>query len=449
MHILLIRLRLVGDVVFTTPAIGALRRRFPDARLTYLVEPAAAPIVAGHPGLDEVIVVPRRRGWRRVLDDVRLARQLRAKRFDLVVDFHGGPRASWLAWATGASRRVGYTIQGRGWMYTDAVPRARALTPRHSVENQWDLLARLDVPPPDRGRDAVTMIEDRAAAGRVSTRLAATGITPADDLIVVHVSAGNPFRRWPADAFAELAASLAARDPMRRIIFTSGPSDAAAAEDVASTARARLGRERERQIVSCGEFDLAELRALVARAALYVGGDSGPLHVAATTKTPIVGIYGPTLAERSAPWRPDELIAESVFVADLSCRPCDQRVCVHGDFRCLGAIEPAAVAEAAERALARAAQDAHDGADPADAGFLRDAGHRGRTNPAEAGSRTGSAHGPNRGPAEADDTDPVRHARTNPAKAGSHVVHEGPAYDANPVIQPVGSGFSRMSPRSR
>jgi lipopolysaccharide heptosyltransferase II len=407
MRILLIRLRLVGDVVFTTPAIAALRRRFPDARLTYLVEPAAAPVVAGHPALDDVIVVPRRRGWRRVLDDIRLARQLRATRFDLVVDFHGGPRASWLAWSTGAARRVGYTITGRGWMYTDVVPRARALTPRHSVENQWDLLARLDVPPPDRDRDAVTMSEDAAAASRVSARLAAQGVAPSHDVIVVHVSAGNPFRRWPADSFAEVAGLLAARDLRRRIIFTSGPSEAAAAEAVAKNARARLGRERECHIVSCGEFDLPELRALVARAALYIGGDSGPLHVAATTATPIVGIYGPTLAERSAPWRRDDLIAESVFAPDLPCRPCDQRVCVHGDFRCLGSIDAATVAAAGERALARAAREAGAGS--------------------HAVRGAGSQAGPEAG------------------------FHQDRGYNAggSPVPPPVGSGFDRMSARGR
>lgn len=370
MQILLIRLRLVGDVVFTTPAIGALRRRFPDAHLTYLVEPGAAPIVSAHPDLTDVIVAPRSRGWRRVAADLRLARRLRARRFDVVIDFHGGPRASWLAWATGAPRRIGYTIQGRGWVYTDRVPRSRDLTPRHSVENQWDLLRRLDVPAPDRARDPVTMPESPDAAMRVETRLRQHGVGREHELIVLHVSAGNPFRRWPAESFASLTGALAMTRPARRFVFTSGPSESAAAEEIARAARARLGRGREGQVLQCGEFDLPELRALIARAALYIGGDSGPLHVAATTGTPIVGIYGPTLAERSAPWRSDDHVTESVYVPALACRPCDQRVCVHGDFRCLGLIDPAAVASAAERALVRARHGrggSNVAANPADA----------------------------------------------------------------------------------
>jgi ADP-heptose:LPS heptosyltransferase len=95
------------------------------------------------------------------------------------------------------------------------------------------------------------------------------------------------------------------------------------------------------------------LRAVLDRAALYVGGDSGPLHIAATTKVPIVGLYGPTLPSRSAPWRDGTLIAESVDAGELPCRPCDQRVCAPGDFRCLTAITPAQVFDAAERILTR------------------------------------------------------------------------------------------------
>ncbi len=87
------------------------------------------------------------------------------------------------------------------------------------------------------------------------------------------------------------------------------------------------------------------------RASLYIGGDSGPLHVAATSRVPIVGLYGPTLPARSAPWRDPRLRAEAMEVHGLACRPCDQRVCEPGDFRCLTTISPEQVAAAAERIL--------------------------------------------------------------------------------------------------
>jgi heptosyltransferase-2 len=167
----------------------------------------------------------------------------------------------------------------------------------------------------------------------------------------MHVSAGNPFRRWPARSFAETAAALASANPARRVIVTSGPSEDAAADHVASEARSIAGSAAS-QIVRTGEFDLAELGALVDRAALYVGGDSGPLHIAATTRTPIVALFGPTLPERSMPWRDPAIGAAGVDAGPLPCRPCHQRHCVPGDFRCLTMISPTMVIEAAEKLLA-------------------------------------------------------------------------------------------------
>jgi lipopolysaccharide heptosyltransferase II len=357
MRILLIRLRMIGDVVFTTPAIRALRRRYPEARISYLVEDAAAPIVRGNPHLDEVIVIPLTFGARRVLDDLRIGARLRLRRFDLVIDFHGGPRGSWLSWLSRAPRRVGYTVAGRSWMYTQAVERPRELRPRHSVENQWDLLAALGIAPPDPARDPVEMSESADARARVVQRLTAAGVPPDAPIVVLHVSAGNPFRRWPAERFAEVAASLVATDPRRFVVLTSGPSDRDAAEAVGRAARERLGPAHANHVARCGEFDLTELRALVGHAAIYIGGDSGPLHVAGTTTTPVVGLYGPTLPVRSAPWRDPGIPAAAVEPGPLACRPCEQRVCVHGDFRCLASIPADAVTAPAERLLQQAAQE--------------------------------------------------------------------------------------------
>jgi ADP-heptose:LPS heptosyltransferase len=328
-----------------------VRARFPGAHLTYIVEPAAAPIVARNPHLDDVVVAPRRRGVRGLLRDIALGRRLRADRYDLAIDFHGGPRASLLTWLSGAPVRIGYEIAGRGWMYTRRIARPRELRPRHSVENQWDLLAPLGIAPPDRTAWPVEMLVDPAVAAAVDERLSRAGVGPTDALIVIHVSAGNPFRRWPAAHFVDLIVALAEDDARRRIVVTSGPSEQDAAAQVVATARTRLGPARAHQLLSCGEFSLAELRALVDRASLYIGGDSGPLHIAATATVPIVGLYGPTLPARSAPWRDPRYPTESVDAGDLPCRPCEQRVCAAGDFRCLTSIDAARVFAAANRAL--------------------------------------------------------------------------------------------------
>ncbi|HEY9466746.1 MAG TPA: glycosyltransferase family 9 protein [Vicinamibacterales bacterium] len=349
MKILLVRLRLIGDVVFTTPVIRALRRHYRDAHIAYLVEPSAAPVVRSNPHLDDVIVAARRRGARRALDDIALGQRLRREQFDIAIDLHGGPRAAWLTWASGAPMRIGYDMPWRSWIYTHRVQRSPDLFPRHSVINQWDLLAPLGIGACTPEHDPVEMIEDTDAARRVRERLEGAGIHDAHRIVVVHVSAGNEFRRWPEEAFCSTIVGLAERDSRCRIIVASGPSDAAAATRVTEAARSKLSRPES--LPPLLEWDLNELHALVARAAVYIGGDSGPLHVASTTSTPIVELLGPTLPERSRPWRDPRLGAEMVHAGELPCRPCDQRRCIPGDFRCLTRITPEQVLSAVERVL--------------------------------------------------------------------------------------------------
>jgi ADP-heptose:LPS heptosyltransferase len=239
-------------------------------------------------------------------------------------------------------------------MYTRAVHRPRGLRPRHSVVNQWDLLGAIDGWPggaPDRVRNSVEMAADPVVDERIEARLSAARVLPEHELIVAHVSAGNPFRRWPEPAFVELVTGLARASPLRRIVLSSGPADRDAAERIADAARRQLGSAAADRVVPFGELDLAELRSTVARSRVFIGGDTGPLHVAATTRTPIVGIYGPTIPARSAPWRDPNVPTEAVEISGLECRPCDQRTCAPGDFRCLTTLRPQDVLSAAERAM--------------------------------------------------------------------------------------------------
>ena len=338
-------------MVFTTPIPAALARRFPGCRITYLVEAAAAPVVRHLSDIHDLIVAERPRGLERLAYDLRLMRDLRSRRFDVAIDLHGGPRAALLTRASGASRRIGYDIPGRTWAYTDRVPWTPSLIPpRHSVVNQWDLLAPLGIGPADRIHDAVRMPVPADAATAVRNRLRQAGVPDTAALAVLHVSAGNPFRRWPADRFAALAAALTAGPHALHVVITSGPSDADAAAAVTDAARRLSGATADR-VVRAGEFDLTELAALVGLARLYVGGDSGPLHVAGTTRTPVVALFGPTLPERSLPWRDPAIPAISVDAGPLPCRPCHQRTCVTGDFRCLMDISVGQVVDACRRAL--------------------------------------------------------------------------------------------------
>ena len=318
-----------------------------------MVEPHAAAAVQGNPHLDEVVVAPLEAGAARWRTDARLAFQLRRARFDVAVDFHGGPRSSLLALASGARRRIGYSVAGRSWMYTDVVQRPRGHRPQHSVLNQWELVQPLlpGLPAPTPASDPVEMVEDTAASVRIDARLARLSADTAAVWIVVHVGAGNEFRRWPEEGFASVVAGLSSRSANRRIILTTGTAQTPRADEIRRLA-IKGGVDPAAVTVLC-DLDLAELRSLVARASVFVGGDSGPAHVAATTTTPMVVIFGPTTDVVWGPWRSPGLVTEIVDVGSLPCRPCDQRRCEPGDFRCLRTISPETVIAATERALDR------------------------------------------------------------------------------------------------
>jgi lipopolysaccharide heptosyltransferase II len=351
LKILLVRPRLIGDVLLTTPAIGALRRRFPDARLTYVVEPLAAPVLGSNPHLAQIIVLEERRGLRRLAEDLAVASRLRKQAFDVAIDMHGGPRSGWLTFASHARMRVGYDVSGRRWMYTHVVPRPRGYGPRHSVRNQWDLLAPVDahLGEPDPETDRLEMPVTEAAVRSVKARLQALQVADDAAVIVVHVGAGNEFRRWPAASFAEVVAALGDADPRREILVAGSAGDMDAIDRVVARARA-LAPTAASRIVPAAGWTLPELRALMEMSALFIGGDSGPMHIAAASDVPIVAVFGPTLPVHWAPWRPARLPFVAVEPEPLDCRPCDQRVCAPGDYRCLRHT-PASTVIAAARSL--------------------------------------------------------------------------------------------------
>ena len=344
------RLRLIGDVILTTPAIRALREQYPSARLSYLVEPIAAPIVQRNPHLDEVIVVAAPDAAGRLGDDVRLGFDLRRRRFDLAIDFHGGPRSSWFTWASRAPRRIGYEVAGRGWMYTTRVARPRTLRPRHSVVNQWDLLEPLGIPAPEPDSHPTEFVPDPLAAEAVAAWLRTAGLGADHLLVIVHVGARISFRRWPPERFAATIDAIARADARTRFVVIAGPGEDTA-ERVVADARSLLPAPRRPAVLDARTWTLDDMHALSARAALYIGCDTGPAHVAGTTAVPIVALYGPTLPETWAPWRPAGPVTIPLAVQGLPCRPCDQRVCEPGDFRCLNWIQPEQVLEAAIKCL--------------------------------------------------------------------------------------------------
>jgi heptosyltransferase-1 len=327
--VLFIRLRLLGDIVFTIPAIQLFKQRFPGARLHYVVEERFSEIAGLIPGIDHVITVPQRRGLNEILAFRRRTSELGIR---TAVDFHSGPGSAVLTLASGAARRIGYRTPNRNWAYTRLVDRRSASAPPHSVHNQARLLQGLgiiagDIPP----------YPDMAAAGfPLTARLASVrGIRPK---VVVHLGAGNRFRDWGMDHFTALVRRLGAE---KVPVFLIGGSPE-------EQARAACLRAIPGVHDFSGPMSAKELLSLVAGAAVYVGADSGPLHLASLTSTPLVALYGPNLAAISGPWRRDGV---EIIELEMACRPCSQRNCKYDTIPCMRNISVEKVHEAVSRSI--------------------------------------------------------------------------------------------------
>jgi lipopolysaccharide heptosyltransferase I len=343
-RILVIRLGAIGDVVRTLPAAAGLRASWPRAHLAWLVEPAAASVLRGQPWLDEVIVFPRaalgaalRRG--RLVTAIRLARgfasELRAGRFDLVVDFHAILKSGLLAWLSGSKRRVSYARpfarEGAAWFATH---RARLSPPKQSRFDRNEALLRFlasGAELPARPLHVPT-----AALERIDEALG-----DVRGPVVIHpgTSDATPYKRWTAAGYASVARALAA-DGVPCVV-TSGPAESDR-EMAAAVLAAAGGAARPAPATPT----LLDLAALFARSRLYLGADSGPMHVASAVGTPVVQLLGPTDPVENAPYpgTPSRTLR-----VQIGCNPC-RRGCAAAT--CMRLIPAAAVLQAARELLA-------------------------------------------------------------------------------------------------
>jgi len=326
--VLVIQTAFLGDVVLTTPLFGALKELWPAGRVTALVIPATAPILEGLPAVDDVIVHDKRRGgWR---DLWRVLREVRRRRFELVISPHRSARSALIAWASGA-RRIGYRESALRWVYTATVHRPWEA---HETERVLALLAPLGAKAGDAQPRLALREEERAAA----RRLAGEG-----RYAVVSPSSAWPTKRWTPEGFAAVGDWLAARG--YRVVITGGPGE----REVAAAVAARMDAPA---LNVAGETTARELAALVAGAALLVANDSAPVHVASAFDTPTVAIFGATVpAQGFGPRARRAAVAE---VAGLACRPCGAhggRRCAEKHFKCMLTLTPAEVIRCCETVL--------------------------------------------------------------------------------------------------
>ena len=342
---LIVRLGAVGDVVRTLPAASALRGAFAGAHLAWLVEPASRTAVEGQPWVDEVLVFPRGEiealAWRGRLVAaagvlLRFLAALRRHRFDLVIDFHSILKSGVLALLSGAPLRAGYAPPfGREGSWLFATARAR-VGPR-KVSRFERNRALLELVAPGARPAARPFRVDADARARFAAALGA-GASPI--ALQPGTSAATPHKRWPAERFAAVARALRDEHGVESIVLfgpTRGERALAQAIADASEGAARLAP---------ATGSLGELAALLACCRLYVGGDTGPMHVASLVGTPVVQILGPTDPIENAPWA--ETPARTVREA-VACSPC-RRGCSAAP--CMRRVAPEAVIEAARALLA-------------------------------------------------------------------------------------------------
>jgi lipopolysaccharide heptosyltransferase I len=338
-RILLIKPSSLGDIVHTLPTVAALRARFPDAHLAWLVKKQWAGIVERVEGVDRVWPVEGGvAGW------LKQVPALRAAAFDLVVDLQGLFRSAAMAWLTGCSTRIGFANgrEGSPLLYTMRVP---VPTPEmHAVDRYLLVAQALGAARPLTPVFRFAIADaDRA---RVAELLERVGVERGSPWVAMHVSARWPTKRWPAEFFAAVANCLQ-RDGVGPVVLIGTPGGLAEARAVVASARS------VRTLIGLTPIEL--LPALLESATVLVSTDSGPMHVAAAVGTPVVALFGPTSPIRTGPYG----ARHTVLTHAVACRPCFRRVChnrVH--LECLTGITPqqvlAAVRKQVSVGLARA-----------------------------------------------------------------------------------------------
>jgi len=340
-RILVIKLGSIGDVVHTLPAVAALKRSYPQARVDWLVEKKSSILLKGNPLIQEIIEVDTQR-WRKSPLSFESSRQirstlsrLRGNRYDLALDFQGLWKSAVLGYFSGARQVIGFSREalrepGCRIFYDRKVsPRPRA---RHVVEIYHELVKSLGVETNDYQFDLNVSAEDEAY---ISSQLASRHI---ENFIVLNPGGGWITKNWDPANYSQLHLRIR-RATRLQSVLTWGPGEEELVEQIFGF---------------CGPdppvtfpTTVPQFIALVRRARLFVGGDTGPMHLAAACDTPIVGIFGPTDPLRNGPFnQPGRALSHSV-----PCGPCYKRTCEVYNNQCMKLITVDEVFQAVIRSL--------------------------------------------------------------------------------------------------
>ena len=333
-RLLFIKPSSLGDIVHAMPTLAALRARFSHAEVTWLVKRQWAPLVETIDGVDQVCAVETGlSGW--------LGRvpELRAARFDLVVDLQGLFRSGAMAWLTGCGRRIGFANarEGSRLFYTQRVGVPHASM--HAVDRYLLVAEALgaDRPVPPRF-DFVDHPQDRPA---VEAILTSAGVVASLPWIAINASARWETKRWPPQHFAEAADQLSQAHALP-IVFIGGVAER-------PEALAVMALMRTKAVDLTGQTPVGLLPSLLRKAAVLITNDSGPMHIAAAVGTPVVALFGPTDPRRTGPYGQGHLVLSQT----VDCSPCFRRDCTRAvRLECLTEVKPDQVVRAVQQQLA-------------------------------------------------------------------------------------------------
>ncbi len=320
MNILIVKLSAIGDVIHTLPSLAALRRCYPQAHITWVVEEAASDLLMDQPLLDRVLV-SRRKRWIRDLKEGRqrgnafreimvFLRTLRDRPYDLVIDFHGLFKSSVFVLLSRGKRKLGYDSlqEGSGLFLNEKIPEDMT---KHAVDRYLDLPRHLgcDTSTPEFPvglREAhFKRVEALLAEKKVDTKRGFVGVSPV---------AYWETKLWDEAKVAALCDRIVAELGLP-VVFT-GESDKGPIAAIRSRMRAPAASV-------AGQTSLRELAALYKMASLLLTTDSGPMHLAAAVGTPVVALFGPTSPERTGPYGEGHIVIRQ----GLPCSPCFRKTC--------------------------------------------------------------------------------------------------------------------------
>ena len=332
-EILVMETGLLGELLVITPALRAVKRTWPDSRVTVIVSPGSAPVLVGNPNVDRLLPLSRseRSGF---LGVMRISSWIRAKRFDAALVLHTSFRSALSAFLGAVPVRAGLSCEGRGFLLTHKVPRDRSA---YEADEHLRVVSLLGVEAAGRELELHLSDDERGEAAEL---LSDVGERP---FVCLHPGASREIRRWPVERFAELGAELG-RSNCVDVVYAFGPKE----EDLAAAVRSWYEDNGAGAPLVCLPRTVRVLGAVFERAAACVTNDTGPMHVAAAVGTPGVFIHGPTPVDR---WHPPGDRYVPLFAEDVPCRPCDSPTCAAESLLCMEALSVARVLDAVRGVL--------------------------------------------------------------------------------------------------